>query len=256
MHSIFPSAPSIAIAREKLNSRRQSKFEFVIEHYSDLSLLALKCEYGKLQDNLIRDQLILGVRHSIKEKLTLEQPKSLQSAFETARRIEIIKGELNACFHLKTHLLNTLSTNYAHHHPSLIHKFKRIYSPDNRTPGGLTGITTNLTVDPLSLRMPITTDVTYTNTWLVTASVQRSEKHITSVRKSAISPFSEFFTFRSIEVTAAKCNSSWAFVNAKLRFAIDTGSCATVPPKRLFIKHFALSDLQKCTQSLIFRVQN
>ena len=96
LSSIYPSAPSVALARQKFNNRQQNDHETVTEFFADLSQLASKCDYGTLEDELIRDKLILGSTDTIKEKLILETPKTKETALETARRIEMIQGELNA----------------------------------------------------------------------------------------------------------------------------------------------------------------
>ena len=96
LRKLFPSSVSFTVAREKFNLRVQQTFESTIDFFASISSLASKCEYGALCDDLVRDKLILGSKPAIKEKLILEQPKTMQSALETALRIETVQAELGA----------------------------------------------------------------------------------------------------------------------------------------------------------------
>lgn len=94
LRKLFPSSQSYTLAREKFNRRTQRETESVMEFFTDISNLSLQCNYGTLREDLIRDKLVMCVHPDIKQKLILEQPKTLQTALETAQRIETISNEL------------------------------------------------------------------------------------------------------------------------------------------------------------------
>lgn len=56
--------------RARFNRRKQENNETVDEFITDLYHLAENCEYGALQDELIRDRIVVGIRDSkLSEKL-------------------------------------------------------------------------------------------------------------------------------------------------------------------------------------------
>ena len=93
---LFPSSVSSTIAREKFNKRVQNDFESTMDFFASISSQAAKGDYGSLTDDLVRDKFILGSKPAIKEKLILEQPKTLDTALATALRIETVQSELAA----------------------------------------------------------------------------------------------------------------------------------------------------------------
>ena len=56
--------------RAKFNRRRQGDTESVDEFITDLYALAKYCQYGELQDELIRDRIVVGIRDAqLSEKM-------------------------------------------------------------------------------------------------------------------------------------------------------------------------------------------
>ena len=49
---------NIAYERYLFNSRQQHKFESMEEYLTQLRILAISCEFGRLEDSLIRDRII------------------------------------------------------------------------------------------------------------------------------------------------------------------------------------------------------
>ena len=94
LRRLFPASQSFTLARKKFNRRVQRETESVLEFFTDISNLSLQCNYGKLREDLLRDKLVMCLHPDIKQKLILEQPLTMQTALETAQRIEMINKEL------------------------------------------------------------------------------------------------------------------------------------------------------------------
>ena len=94
LRKLFPASHSFTLARERFNARHQQEGESILLFFSEISNLSTKCEYGALREDLVRDKLIMSVKPEIKEKILLEQPKTLQDALQTALRVEAIISDL------------------------------------------------------------------------------------------------------------------------------------------------------------------
>lgn len=80
--------------RAKFNTRRQGETESVDHFITDLYALAKYCGYGELQDELIRDRIVVGIRDSrLSEKMQLEPDLTLEKAVTLARQSESIKTQ-------------------------------------------------------------------------------------------------------------------------------------------------------------------
>ena len=262
----FPSAPSVAIAREKFNSRRQSDFESVIEYFSDLSLLASKCDYGTLQDELICDKLILGARDSIKEKLILEQPKSLKSALETARRIEIIQGELNSRSSSDRHSYSDTPTV----NKLCISESKPVRSRENAQQRKLQNNdnfrkshSRPSKSDPYCFRCGSYEHMAnHSKCPAINKTCNKCHKkgHYSRVcfRTQTFQDGDQILNLNSSpqdqgrfrSILTHKNDSSSNTEYAKITYVIDTGSCATILPKSIFCKYFPFTELQQCTETI------
>jgi hypothetical protein len=80
--------------RAKFNQRKQEEGESVDTFITALHTLAKHCEYGALQDQMIRDRLVVGLRDSVlSEKLQMEPDLSLEKAVSYARQREAVKKQ-------------------------------------------------------------------------------------------------------------------------------------------------------------------
>ena len=78
--------------RAKFNRRRQGETESVDEFITDLYALAKYCQYGELQDELIRDRIVVSIQDvQLSEKRQMEPELTLERAVTLARQSECIK---------------------------------------------------------------------------------------------------------------------------------------------------------------------
>ena len=89
---------NVIFERSKFNRRIQGPNEPVDTFITSLHTLAETCKYGTLQDELIRDRLVIGLRDvALSERLQLDSDLTLATSVLKARQIEQIKrqqGEL------------------------------------------------------------------------------------------------------------------------------------------------------------------
>lgn len=86
----FIPQKNVTFNRYEFNSRHQKPGENVDSFITALHKLADQCEYGQLKDDLIRDQLILGMNDKrTSEKLQLQSKLTLANAITIARQAEI-----------------------------------------------------------------------------------------------------------------------------------------------------------------------
>ena len=55
---------NVIYERAKFNLRKQEEGETIAAFINDLYILVEHCEYGDLQDEMIRDRLVVGLRDS------------------------------------------------------------------------------------------------------------------------------------------------------------------------------------------------
>ena len=80
--------------RAKFNRRRQGETESVDEFITDLYALAKYCNYGQLNDELIRDRIVVGIRDAqLSEKMQMEPELTLERAVTLARQSECVKTQ-------------------------------------------------------------------------------------------------------------------------------------------------------------------
>ena len=78
----------------KFNRRRQGETESVDEFITDLYALAKYCQYGELQDELIRDRIVVGIQDAqLSEKMQMEPELTLERAVTLARQSECVKTQ-------------------------------------------------------------------------------------------------------------------------------------------------------------------
>ena len=78
------------------NSRVQSDDESIEFYVSEIRKLARTCNFGNLEESLMRDRLVIGVRcDTSRRKLLQEQNLTLKKAIDIARAMEISKGQMS-----------------------------------------------------------------------------------------------------------------------------------------------------------------
>ena len=92
--SYFVKRRNTIYERARFNRRKQENNETVDEFITDLYRLAENCGYGALQDELIRDRIVVGIRDGkLSEKLQMEAELTLESAVTLARQSESVKKQ-------------------------------------------------------------------------------------------------------------------------------------------------------------------
>ena len=81
----FDKQKNIIYERAKFNMRRQEEGESVDDFITSLYGLVEHCNYGALQDEMIQDRLVAGVRDaSLSLKLQMDSELTLEKAISTA----------------------------------------------------------------------------------------------------------------------------------------------------------------------------
>ena len=90
----FNKSRNTIYERAKFNRRVQQEGEAVDEFIADLYRLVEHCKYGDLQDELVRDRIVVGLRDSeLSEKLQLTSGLTLEAAVTRARQSESVKTQ-------------------------------------------------------------------------------------------------------------------------------------------------------------------
>ena len=85
---------NVIFERAKFNRRSQEEGETVDNFITALHALAEYCEFGTLQDELIGDRIVVGLRDAkLSEKLQLDPELTLTKAIHQARRSESVKKQ-------------------------------------------------------------------------------------------------------------------------------------------------------------------
>ena len=92
--SHFVKRRNVIFERGKFNSQRQEEGEPVDTFITDLYTLAVHCQYGELHDELIRDNLVVGIHdETLSEKLQLDAKLTLDKAVTAVHQSEAIKSQ-------------------------------------------------------------------------------------------------------------------------------------------------------------------
>ncbi|CAK1583539.1 unnamed protein product [Parnassius mnemosyne] len=82
----FNIKPNVTVERHRFFTRNQRENETIEQYVFDLQKLAQTCDFGALNDGLIKDRLICGVSNSvIRERLLREYDLTLSKALEICR---------------------------------------------------------------------------------------------------------------------------------------------------------------------------
>ena len=78
----------------KFNRRVQQEGDSVDDFIIDLYSLAEHCQYGNLNDKMVRDRIVVGIKDSkLSEKLQMDNELPLEKAISLARNSESIKQQ-------------------------------------------------------------------------------------------------------------------------------------------------------------------
>ncbi|CAG2255531.1 unnamed protein product [Mytilus edulis] len=82
------------VERYKFNSRTQQSGESVSKYYTELKLIAAHCGYGAIEESLIRDQIVCGIKDTqVRERLLRDSKLTLK---ERIKEIENTQAEVHA----------------------------------------------------------------------------------------------------------------------------------------------------------------
>ena len=85
---------NVIYERARFNQRVQAEGEAMDTFIADLHTLAGKCKYGNLEEQLIRDRLVVGIRDAkLSEKLQLDENLTLTKAIAMAKQAELVHGQ-------------------------------------------------------------------------------------------------------------------------------------------------------------------
>ena len=240
LRKLFPPSVSLTIAREKFNKRVQRPYESTIDFFANISSLAAKCEYGALCDDLVRDKLILGSKNAIKEKLILEQPKTLDSALEIALRIETVQGELAAEIPTEAsdQQVNSVQAKEARREKLRCHRCNKMGVKANHPNCKAMGQTCRKCGGKNHFA-----SVCFKSSKNETSVNQvENEKNVLEV----YSNFSSHSLMKTVDISCTTANvktSSNNDSNIVIKFGIDTGSSVNLMPKVLFRESFPFVEL-------------
>ena len=91
----FKPARNVVYERYVFNSCRQGPSESVDQYMTRLRQLVSSCDYGSLEDEMLRDRLVLGIKdNSVRSRLFREAKLTVTKAMETCRIAEISDQQL------------------------------------------------------------------------------------------------------------------------------------------------------------------
>ena len=89
--AFFPNRRNVIYERARFYLRKQEEGETVAAFTNDLYVLVEHCEYGALQDKMVRDRLVVGLCDSkLSEKLQLDLSLTLDAAVTMTRQFETV----------------------------------------------------------------------------------------------------------------------------------------------------------------------
>ena len=91
----FVTCRNIIFERAKFNQRQQEVGESADSFHTALHCLAEYCGYGALQDEMVRDRLVVTLRDKrLSEQLQMDPELTLEKAINKARQSEQVKKQL------------------------------------------------------------------------------------------------------------------------------------------------------------------
>lgn len=99
----FTRKRNVIYDRAKFNSRFQAEGEPVEAFINELIYLARFCNYGSLNDEMIRDRIIVGIRDArLSERLQMDPELTLQKCLDQVRQSEQVKKQQGIVRHSAT----------------------------------------------------------------------------------------------------------------------------------------------------------
>ncbi|KAL5488539.1 hypothetical protein EMCRGX_G017493, partial [Ephydatia muelleri] len=93
-NSFFGVRRNIIYERARFNTRVQQEGESAEQYVIALHSLAENCEYGTLKEDLIRDRLVIGIRHeALSRRLQMDPELTLGKATRMVRQEEAVKEQ-------------------------------------------------------------------------------------------------------------------------------------------------------------------
>lgn len=84
-----------SVERYKFNSRNQQPGESIYNYVTELKLVAANCGYGEIEESLIRDRIVCGIKDtSLRERLLRETNLTLKSCLDICRASELSKERM------------------------------------------------------------------------------------------------------------------------------------------------------------------
>lgn len=85
---------NVIFERARFNTRVQQEGESVEEFATALHSLSKHCEYGEMQEQFVRDRLVVGIRDKkLSAKLQLDSDLTLRKALESTRQVESVRQQ-------------------------------------------------------------------------------------------------------------------------------------------------------------------
>ena len=95
--SFFQVRKNVIYERARFNRRNQQSGESSEEYIMALYSLAENCEYGAMEEEMIRDRLVVGIRDTaLSEKLQMDSALTLESAKKLIRQREAVHEQQRA----------------------------------------------------------------------------------------------------------------------------------------------------------------
>ena len=93
-NGFFTVRKNVIFERAVFNRRQQAEGETAEQYIAALYNLASNCNYGELQNEMIRDRLVVGIRNSLlSEQLQMDAELTLEKAKKLIRQKEAIHGQ-------------------------------------------------------------------------------------------------------------------------------------------------------------------
>ena len=98
--AFFVKRRNVIYERAWFNLRKQEEGETVAAFINDLYVLVEHCGFGDLQDEMIRDRLVVGLRDSkLSERLQLDADLTLEKAITITRQSETVHNQQSQMRH-------------------------------------------------------------------------------------------------------------------------------------------------------------
>lgn len=110
--NFFLPKKNLTVERHKFFIREQKEFESVEQYVFELNMMAAKCEFKDLCNDLVKDRLICGIRdNSLRERLLRESDLTLKKALDICQLAELSRVQAT-----------NIKTEVAAHHVNEINK--------------------------------------------------------------------------------------------------------------------------------------